>query len=134
MENSPPIFTIMITLKRIDFYGQLSVIGAAVLLVLINWHMFMMPAYIAVGSWQFLSCLFHYIQRDHLLRQKSRHFFESILVIFPIAVLLCMLIPVLLPPFSTAWLWASPVLASWYCYINYKELNTWEARALIQLR
>ena len=124
----------MITLKRIDFYGQLSVIGAALLLVLINWHLFMMAAYIAVGSWQFLSCLFHYINRDHLLRQKSRHFFESILVIFPVAVFLCFIIPILMPSFYTAWVWASPILAGWYCYINYTELNIWEARALIQLR
>jgi hypothetical protein len=124
----------MITLKRIDFYGQLSVTAAGLLLILVNWHVFLLPAYIAVGSWQFLSCLLHYFNRDHLLRQKSRHFFESILVIFPLAVAVCFIIPAVLPAFSTAWLWISPILSAWYCYINYIELNIWEARALIQLR
>lgn len=124
----------MITLKRIDFYGQVSLTGGALVLVLVNRHIFLLPAYIAVGSWQFLSCLFHYVRRGHLLRQKTRHFFESILIIFPLAVLSCFFLPGILPAFSTAWLWISPILSAWYCYINYVEMNIWEARALIRLR
>ncbi|MES2646711.1 MAG: hypothetical protein V4717_07560 [Bacteroidota bacterium] len=124
----------MNNLKRIDYYGQILLMAASLVLVIINRHLFLLMGYIAVGSWQFLSCLFHFIGRDNLLRQRSRHLFEFILVVLPVAALAFLLFPLLLNASLPALIWVSPVLAVWYCYITNIELNIWEARALIQLR
>ncbi|CAN5616514.1 hypothetical protein BH10BAC3_BH10BAC3_42090 [soil metagenome] len=124
----------MNNLKRIDYYGQLLLIGLSVLLAFINRQTFLITGYITVASWQFLSCLLHFLSRNHLLRQRSRHLFEFILVILPVAVLAFLLFPILLNASLPFLLWISPLLATWYCYITSVELNIWEARALIQLR
>lgn len=107
---------------------------ASVILVAVRPDAFLASCYIAVGSWQFLSCLVHYLSRNHLLRQKSRHFFETILVAAPAAVLVCLVFPSVIYPVSPVLVWVSPLLAAWYCYITYIEMTIWEARAFIKLR
>ena len=124
----------MNNLKRVDYYGQLLLIGLSVLLAFINRQTFLITGYITVGSWQFLSCFLHFLSRNHLLRQRSRHLFESILVILPLAVFSFLLFPAFLDISLPVLLWISPVLAAWYCYITNVELNIWQARAFIQLR
>jgi hypothetical protein len=124
----------MIFLKRIDFAGQLVLLSAAVIFISIDAVRFLVPAYVTVGCWQFLSCLFNYLRRDGLLRQKSRHFFEAILIAVPIFLIIWLLYPSTIRGVSFILVCISPLLAAWYCYITYMEMNVWEARALIQLR
>ena len=124
----------MNNLKRIDYYGQLLLMTVSILLAFINRNVFLVMGYITVGSWQFLSCLLHFISRSNLLRQRTRHLFEFILVILPVAVLAFLLFPMFLNLSLPVLFWISPILAVWYCYITNIELNIWEARALIKLR
>lgn len=124
----------MISLKRLDFFGQLILLFAAIVLIIISPNNFLAPGYIAVGSWQFLSCLLHYLLRNNLLRQKSRYFFEAILIAVPVFVMVFFFYPGIFRMATSILTWLSPVLAVWYYYITYVEMNIWEARALIQLR
>src|SRR4051794_29108811 len=112
----------MNNLKRIDYYGQLFLIAISILLAIVNRRVFLVTGYITVASWQFLSCLLHFISRSNLLRQRSRRLFEFILVILPVAVLSFLLFPIFLNASLPVLFWISPILAVWYCYITNIEL------------
>ena len=124
----------MINLKRIDFYGQLILIITFALFTVLLSFDYAFIGYFIVGGWQILSALIHFFAKNNLLRNSLRKAYEvslTVIIIIGIVMAVASFIGIYYLWFL---LWATPLIAIWYCYITLSELKIWEARALIHLK
>ncbi len=114
----------MITLKKIDFYGQIFLIFLTIILAVCLQETAVVFGYFITGCWQVLSTIIQACINKKLPELRERKYYQIITVII-----------ILTSPLG-AWLilFIAPVVAFWYLNISYRELKIWQHRRFIQLR
>lgn len=115
----------MITLKKIDAYGQLLLISLAILLSVCLQGETIFYSYFIVGGWQVGSTLVQLCFNKRWPELKERRGYQLFLLFSAITA----------PAGSfMLLLFIAPVTAIWYLFISFRELRIWQHRQFIQLR
>lgn len=124
----------MLLLKKIDVYGQIFIMTVGSLIALGFWGKQSILIYFIVGAWQIVSTILHLLFGQKLSVAAHRKQYQIILAIICFVVALAFISEIVLVIALLILLLFSPFLAVWYCRMSYKELNRWQARALIHFR
>ncbi len=118
----------MLLLKKIDVYGQICLIA---ILLMYKWtvqNFVFFNIYYAVGLWQSISALMHYIFRNELPLLNQRKNYQLISSTTIIALVIALLHKYNILGWLLIILLVSTVLAGWYFYISCKELENWASK------
>ena len=119
--------------KSIDFWLQLALIPACILLAIAGKQVF--TAYFIVGGWQLMSAVIHLVFRRNYLQAKARGYYTIIAVSLVLLGLLQLAFPgSLIIIYGYFMLLCSPFLALWYICICYEEKRWLEHRAFVHLK
>ena len=125
----------MITLKKVDVYGQVILFAAALI-----WALFTQiePAwligYFVIGGWQLLSVMVHWAWSSHWPLRTDRSLYAWVLILLLLAGLISLIVTPGIFIYLGLPMVAGPLLAVWYFKISFRELSSWQLRTLIRWR
>ena len=126
----------MITLKKIDVYGQLILIIASFIYAFVQNNATSVYCYYIVGGWQLISFSIHAILRKKVITVVCRNFYSFSLILSVASFLFCVAFHLYEQTMLLliAFLFLAPLMAVYYLLISFRELSIWQHRQFIQLR
>jgi hypothetical protein len=125
--------TVVLRLKRLDFFGQMVALLLCVVLGFAVSCGYFLAAYFVIGTWQLVSTIIHRTACTNTLRAISRDAYEKVLLLVLAAGLVSFFTGIIIV-YGAILLILSPIMAFWYGSITYTELKLWEARAFVHLK
>jgi hypothetical protein len=111
-------------LKEIDFYLQIAAAGIPILLnFLPHWNGAAFIAWFSVGLVQIISCIVNSVDRDEFSQHRSRKAYEITLLILVLSGIVSMIFMNLMYFYLVGMLVMGVVMAIWYGYMTYREMQ-----------
>ncbi|HMP93264.1 MAG TPA: hypothetical protein PKD90_10360 [Phnomibacter sp.] len=124
----------ILLLKKLDVTGQLLVLAATIISAMAGGFDVLMGGYFVMGSWQLLSLWLNYRYAAHYPLSVQRGMYAKVVLGCLALGLLCLIWQPLVWCYLLLLLLAGPALAVWNLSFSYTEWQSWQARALIQMR
>ncbi len=126
-------YKIMITLKKLDFWGQITVTITIIICAIFLKGNTLFAFYFIVGGWQLISVLIHVFAKK-MLKAESRQVYHVVLLLVLLFLIIGLFVTSIMWLLLYGLLFLSPLLAIWYLIICYTEIKVNQSRDLIHFR